>query len=245
MRGILNIRMLSVRAALLPVLAAGLMLPSAHAQSANQNQKSDNKASGSSQAQAPSASSKAAEKETAPANKEHAGGPQEGIKVHGHWVIDVRNPDGKLVTHREFENAYNPSPFLSLIFARQNSLGFWYVYLDGGTRGYLLSEPHDCPTCDSVNLAISANNGAFVISGSLTAAAADNIQGVKTEGTACPPSYPPATPCQNGAAVYILTDTVLSSPIPFGAGQVVQVTVTISFSPDEPHKPEGQVFQRR
>ena len=29
----------------------------------------------------------------------------EGIKVHGHWVLDVKNPDGKLVEHREFNNA--------------------------------------------------------------------------------------------------------------------------------------------
>jgi len=27
-----------------------------------------------------------------------------GIKVHGHWVIEVKNPDGKVVSHREFEN---------------------------------------------------------------------------------------------------------------------------------------------
>ncbi|HSP63214.1 MAG TPA: hypothetical protein VLQ90_09555, partial [Pyrinomonadaceae bacterium] len=35
---------------------------------------------------------------------ESKGGQKEGIKVHGHWTIDVRNPDGTLVTHREFEN---------------------------------------------------------------------------------------------------------------------------------------------
>ena len=28
-----------------------------------------------------------------------------GIKVHGHWIIEVLNPDGSLVNHREFENA--------------------------------------------------------------------------------------------------------------------------------------------
>jgi hypothetical protein len=28
-----------------------------------------------------------------------------GIRIHGHWVIDVKNPDGKLVEHREFENS--------------------------------------------------------------------------------------------------------------------------------------------
>jgi len=29
----------------------------------------------------------------------------EGIKVHGHWIINVKNPDGTLVEHREFDNS--------------------------------------------------------------------------------------------------------------------------------------------
>jgi hypothetical protein len=43
----------------------------------------------------------------APAAKP-AKGQHEGITVHGHWVIEVRNPNGELVTHREFENALSP-----------------------------------------------------------------------------------------------------------------------------------------
>ena len=39
------------------------------------------------------------------AAKPPAKGQHEGIKVHGHWTIEVRNPDGKLVSHTEFENA--------------------------------------------------------------------------------------------------------------------------------------------
>jgi hypothetical protein len=31
-------------------------------------------------------------------------GPHEGITAHGYWTIDVRNPDGKLAKHLEFEN---------------------------------------------------------------------------------------------------------------------------------------------
>jgi hypothetical protein len=30
---------------------------------------------------------------------------REGIKVHGYWVIDVRNADGSLAEHHEFENS--------------------------------------------------------------------------------------------------------------------------------------------
>lgn len=35
-------------------------------------------------------------------------GQSEGIKVHGHWVIEVRNPDGSLVNRVEFENSIDP-----------------------------------------------------------------------------------------------------------------------------------------
>ena len=31
--------------------------------------------------------------------------PAGDIKIHGHWVIDVRNPDGTPAARREFDNA--------------------------------------------------------------------------------------------------------------------------------------------
>lgn len=42
--------------------------------------------------------------------EEHSqrGGQHEGIKVHGHWSIEVHNPDGSLVRHVEFENSLDP-----------------------------------------------------------------------------------------------------------------------------------------
>jgi hypothetical protein len=58
---------------------------------------------GSSRAQAQSTAAK-----TARARQSAPKGQQEGIKVHGHWTIEVRKPDGKLVTHREFENSLAP-----------------------------------------------------------------------------------------------------------------------------------------
>ena len=34
--------------------------------------------------------------------------------MHGHWTIDVKDPDGKVVTHREFENALSQGfPYLN------------------------------------------------------------------------------------------------------------------------------------
>jgi len=44
-------------------------------------------------------------------------GQHEGIAVHGHWTIEVRNPDGSVVTHRELENSLvGTSTMLSLLF---------------------------------------------------------------------------------------------------------------------------------
>jgi len=56
---------------------------------------------------------------------------QEGIKVHGHWVIDVRNPDGSLAQHREFENSLiNGGPqVLSQMLAGAVVPGNWAVLL--------------------------------------------------------------------------------------------------------------------
>lgn len=33
------------------------------------------------------------------------GSVHQGLQVHGHWVINIRNPDGTLVQHHEFENS--------------------------------------------------------------------------------------------------------------------------------------------
>jgi hypothetical protein len=36
--------------------------------------------------------------------KQFANGENEGIKVHGHWTIEIRNRDGSVAKHVEFEN---------------------------------------------------------------------------------------------------------------------------------------------
>ncbi len=61
-----------------------------------------------------------------------AGGPSEGIKVHGHWTIEVREPDGTLVSRTEFENALAPdmgqgsgAQFLTRLLSRDAAVGKW------------------------------------------------------------------------------------------------------------------------
>lgn len=64
---------------------------------------------------APSATASQAQPVAQPGQTAAAGvpapkGTHEGIKVHGHWTIEVRNPDGKVATHREFENSLVNGP---------------------------------------------------------------------------------------------------------------------------------------
>lgn len=69
----------------------------------------------------------------APATRARSGGGNhEGITVHGHWAIEVRNPDGKVVSHTEFENSLQPAG-KSLLAAVLSGYapGGWMITLNG------------------------------------------------------------------------------------------------------------------
>src|SRR5271154_2290304 len=75
------------------------------------------------------------------------GTQNEGIKVHGHWTIEVRNPDGKVVTHREFENAIvkgQGDVALAQLLSGSQSAGAWGVFLFGETGGICSGSSGDC-----------------------------------------------------------------------------------------------------
>ena len=58
------------------------------------------------------------------------GGSTEGIKVHGHWTIEVRDPDGSLVSRTEFDNALSGGTSrLPKVLARVYTIGLWGVKL--------------------------------------------------------------------------------------------------------------------
>src|SRR5206468_7406710 len=61
-----------------------------------------------------------------------AGGPGEGIKVHGHWTITVANQDGTVAETRDFENALNPSNPLASFVARRSAVGTWAIRFGAG-----------------------------------------------------------------------------------------------------------------
>jgi hypothetical protein len=59
-------------------------------------------------------------------------GLDSGIKVHGHWTIEVRNSDGTLVTRREFENAlaFDGPLNLATALGRTATVGLWRLEID-------------------------------------------------------------------------------------------------------------------
>jgi hypothetical protein len=162
-----------------------------------------------------------------------SGGPREGIKVHGHWTIDVRNPDGTLASHREFENSLQTTGVaaLSSSLARTGVIGSWKVDLLTSSAGVIgaLSETFG-------NLTVGAptsgpNNGNLVLNGSFTDVQGGIIANVESLFDFCSPGVLPSS-CNdaNAIAETLFTLRVLTTPVSVVTGQLVQVTVVISFS---------------
>jgi hypothetical protein len=186
-------------------------------------------------------------KATAPTSD---GGQKEAIKVHGYWTIEVRNPDGTLATRREFENALgtHASLVLAQFLGRQATPGLWYIQLNacpspcvsawnGAGRIAEQNLPLTVAPNVSKTLEVSvpmagANARRLVLSGRITAETNGAIGNVETRMRFCQPSASPGI-CGDGnteASEVIMTGTNLSTPQELVTGQIVQVTVVISFS---------------
>ena len=189
---------------------------------------------------------------------ESKGGPKEGIKVHGHWTIDVRNPDGKLVTHREFENALinSGAVFLARVLGRQATTGTWQILLghattidssglpvfDSQSPWAIVGDIQEPGTFGSSgpsiskNLSVSAPGNKLILSGSLAATTGGSINVVRTALTTCSNTVSPSSCAQpgaedgNGLNLFTLKNPLDNPVSGIVAGQIVQVTVAITFS---------------
>lgn len=83
-----------------------------------------------------------------------AAGPQEGIKLHGHWTIDVKNPDGTLVKHNVFENQlqYDGTQYLTALISGYAAAGDYAIYFTNAT-----ATPTASPTTNVVCPAPASN----------------------------------------------------------------------------------------
>lgn len=177
----------------------------------------------------------------------HRGGQHEGIKVHGHWTIEVRNPDGTVVTHREFENSLVApgATLLAGVLGRQNTVGGWTLTLfsqagpqpcvtSGSATDCLIVEPGS-GTSGGTNLfstlSVSVGaSGSLVLSGTAVAGQNGTIDRVLSQDNVCAPTIAPAACVSHENNAYYLTSATLTSPVNVSFGQTVAVTVTLTFA---------------
>ena len=195
------------------------------------------------------ASTARVENETAASSKPGS----EGIKVHGHWKIVVKNPDGAVTTTTEFENSLvthlgngslDGSSFLVGLLAGNITPATWVVGGDYTGNGCTQAKCPltNLPAQSAVATPATATTPAnFQILTSFTAPGPLNIVDVNTQPNGCYATSLLSTsalqcfaggtlPAGVNTAQYFFTFTTLPAPVALAAGQIAEITVTITFS---------------
>ncbi len=198
-------------------------------------------------------------------------GMHQGIKMHGHWTIDVRNPDGTLVQHRDFENSiqYDGQNYLTALMSGYAVAGNYAIYFSNSTATTTnaVCTSGTYPYCAIVQSLTNGQGPTFCsfytcvggltvtptfgtgptvkLAGNITAPNGGIIATVYTAPAGCTAvgnsTYPPTTiatitpaQCLASTSGYSMggtsTATTLASPVTVVAGQIIQITVTLSFS---------------
>lgn len=158
------------------------------------------------------------------AKAKSSGGQQEGIKVHGHWSIDIRNPNGSLASHFEFENAMVDGGSLLTGLLNGGAVTKWRIELDGtlGVSNSPCTGNSGCLVDATQGFAAGApGQRLFQLQGTVTANQTGRIERVSTQWI--------NSTVSTGA---VFTQKTLD-PVDQKAivnGQIIQVTVQISFS---------------
>ncbi|MDP3716353.1 MAG: hypothetical protein Q8T13_01135 [Acidobacteriota bacterium] len=177
-----------------------------------------------------------------PGAAQPASAQDEGIKVHGNWVIEVRNPDGTLASQTEFKNALSDQgSLLPRMLAREPLvLRRWQInlsnYMAGpcGANFCTISEPGPNPRGTSPwsqNLTVARTGATVELAGSieLPPVSSSFVQQVWTYVETCSGSDAGAT-CN--WSVFTRHGQTSGPPIVENLlpGQIIQVKVRITFS---------------
>ncbi len=181
-----------------------------------------------------------------------AAGQSDGIEVHGDWTIDVRDPDGTLVSSHQFQNALTDrgAELLGDIMIGSSTRGAWGVWLrddagdppcrtlSDGVVPCLVAQDsypdfvHQEPHQQFGGLSYSPAGG-FRLYGSMTASRDGTISVVETSVEACTGSTS-ANDCPGTVTTisrqFTFTNKTLATPIDVVDGQVVDIIVDVSFS---------------
>ena len=163
------------------------------------------------------------------------GAGSDAIKVHGHWRVDIVNPDGSLDRTVEFENALLASgaeALAKLLVGQGVARDGWRIVVGsgGGPAGPCASECH----IEDVTAELP-NPGEIRLSGSTAAEQDGTVGAVATTVPICDGSATTPADCLGSNAVFtqkIAGDDAGDEfdPVPVTAGQLMQFIVTLSFS---------------
>ena len=196
----------------------------------------------------------------------------QGVKMHGHWVIDVRNPDGTLTAHRDFENTLEssaqgfliglmsgymiPGDYMLVIGASSGASACTATYQFCGIVHNLNTYPAlgYCSVyyCTGSSLTYTYNFGtgfagpfSLVLAGSITANQTGTIGTVYSLLSTCAnigfSTTTNPSSLETNSPAFCVTQTSpepwygpLSqanvTPVAVTSGQIIQVTVTFTFS---------------
>jgi hypothetical protein len=180
------------------------------------------------------------------------GGTGEGIKVHGHWTIEVRNADGTLESRREVENALviwtaGGQTLLAGLLANYYSDPIWFVSLygpdiNGNTTGPCHHEGSPDPWPCSIAESRAPLSGTEYFKNLVVGLPLQGGQQQRPAGTV--ELSGSATAALDGSIVRVASGWYVTARNHFGdftsksltpainvrAGQIVQVKVVFSFS---------------
>jgi hypothetical protein len=167
-----------------------------------------------------------------------------GIKVHGHWVMEIRNPDGSTASRKEFENSLTTGTnsgngMLASLLTGAVTAGPWFVLISsGGPASYTLAESAGACTITSppcqAGLTVTESNRQIVMQGTTAAMTVSfPITGVSTSMANCFPNASSPSACVTATGLpggnFQFTQASVTG-LTVQVGQMIAVTVTISFS---------------
>jgi hypothetical protein len=218
-----------------PALALAWIIVFAPVVAEAQGKSQPQKESAAAQFQPTSEVKTSAKAEIGAAKSDRSGEPQEGIKVHGHWVIEILNSDGTLASRSEFENALVPGSSevaLARLLGQPSKVTSWAIATNDGTANNGPCETGSGPTpCVAtptlpLNPATNLPDGTLVLKITATAKRSLTIRSVFTQLV--------ITDASGGA--FLIAEPFTSKTLDLAdqktvvQDQVIQITVKFSFS---------------
>jgi hypothetical protein len=166
------------------------------------------------------------------------------IKVHGHWKIVIRNPDGSIASHHEFENSLSwGGQALAGVLTHTLTIGPWAVILHSacGLSGFPAAcaiQEANAPALSGSeafsNLTVQLGGSAphqdiVILTGSAKSTQGGTISEVDTTVTTCAPTTLASACGPLGSHSQRFTSQTIS-PLTVQPGQTIDVTVQLSFS---------------